>query len=114
MSGTRLTVPISQNAKFSFRCIAVFKDDVCVHNPVNSAEISFSNHKCVCRLEIVALQNQKVLQRSNYHVSEHRVHYEAEFWLSNKRFFCKQKKRKTIYFCHFVCVCVILSGIAQF
>ena len=90
MSGFRLTVPISQNAKFSFRRIAAFNDGR-FHNPVNSAENSFSNHTCVCRLEIVALQNQKkVLQRSNYRVSGQ---YEAEFWLSNKRF-CKQKEKK--------------------
>jgi hypothetical protein len=52
----------------------------------------------------MALQNQKVLQMSNYRVSGHSVQYEAEFWLSNKRF-CKQKKKEEKQFI-FVILCV--------
>jgi hypothetical protein len=53
----------------------------------------------------VALQNQKVLQRSNSRVSEHRVHYEAEFWLSNKKILQAEEKKKRKQFI-FVILCV--------
>ena len=105
----------SQNAKFSFRRFAAFNDGR-FHNPVNSAENSFSNHKCVLSFGEdcgFAKPESAAEEQWSRFLNTVSITTKLNFGVQTKDFARRRKKegKQALYFCHFVCV--ILSGIAQ-